>query len=99
MRRHPGPGTERVKQDLALVVGRAASQDLAVPLHRLEWGRVPFIERFDRLDVVVAVDQHGRSVRVGSHPLREHCGQTRPVRRARLPELGRLEPGPAEVVG
>jgi hypothetical protein len=33
---HPGAGAEGVEQDLALVVGCAAGQDLAVPLDRIE---------------------------------------------------------------
>ncbi len=44
---------------LALVVGGAARVDVAVADGRLEGRRMPQLQRIGRLDVVVAVAQHG----------------------------------------
>ena len=54
--------------DLALVVRGAARQHAAVLDDRLERRRRPEVERIDRLDVVVAVDDHRRGVR-GMQPV------------------------------
>ena len=70
-----GSHAEGVEEDLTLVVGGAAGQQPAVPLGRLERRRVPLRERFDRLDVVMAVDQHDGRRGVGRRPLREHGGK------------------------
>ena len=45
---------------VALVVGRATAVDAAVLDGRLERRRVPQVERIDRLDVVVGVDEDRR---------------------------------------
>src|SRR5262249_60940949 len=44
-------------RELALVVGRAAREQLAVAQRRLERRRVPPLDRVDRLDVVVVVEE------------------------------------------
>ena len=49
-----------VHEDLALVVGGATRVDLAVPDGCLEWRRHPFVDRIDRLHVVVAVEEDRR---------------------------------------
>jgi hypothetical protein len=96
--RQAGPHAEGMEEDLALVVGGAAGQQLPVPLHRLERRRVPFIQRLDRLHVVVAVDEHGRGRWIGGRPVREHGGQPAAIR-AGLPDLGHREACLAEVPG
>ena len=53
-------GRHHVGVDLALVVGRATGQQALALDHGLERRRRPEVQRIDRLDVVVAVDQHGR---------------------------------------
>ncbi len=57
-----------VNEELALVVGGAAREQLLVADGRLERWRRPLVERIDRLDVVVAVDEHRRRPR-GAEPL------------------------------
>ena len=52
-----------VDVDLALVVGRAAAEEIAVAHRGLEGGTGPEIERLGRLHVVMAVNQHGRLAR------------------------------------
>ena len=47
-------------EDLAFVVCRTAGVQLAVPNRRRERRCDPFVERIDRLDIVVAVDQECR---------------------------------------
>ncbi len=47
-------------EDLAFVVCRTAGVQLAVPNRRREGRCDPFVERIDRLNVVVAVDQQRR---------------------------------------
>jgi hypothetical protein len=49
--------------DLTLVVRGAAGEHPTVDHGRLERRRVPELDRIDRLDVVVAVDEGGRGVR------------------------------------
>ena len=49
---------EDVREDLALVVRRAARINDSVAHDGLEWRRGPLGERLDRLHVVVAVDHH-----------------------------------------
>ena len=73
-----GADAERVEQHLALVVGGAPGQQQAVALGGLERRAVPLLQRLDRLDVVVPVDQDDRGARVGGGPLGEDGGQ--PVR-------------------
>ena len=46
--------------DLALIVGRAATEHAAVANDWLEWARLPKVERIPRLYVVVAVDHDRR---------------------------------------
>ena len=49
-----------VRHQRALVVGRAAPPEAALPLHRLERRRPPQLQRIRRLDVIVAVDDDVR---------------------------------------
>ena len=56
-------GGHHVGVDLALVVGRAAGEHPVADDDRLERRRRPQLERVDRLDVVVAVDDDRRGVR------------------------------------
>jgi hypothetical protein len=67
------PALER--QDLGerrpLVVRPAAGPDHAVDDGGLEGWRLPEVERIDRLDVVVAVEEHGRAA-AGAASLRPH---------------------------
>ena len=62
-------GRHDVGMDLALVVGRATGEDPVADDDRLERRRGPQVERVDRLDVVVAVDEDGRGVG-GVQPVR-----------------------------
>ena len=79
--------------DLALVVGRAAGEHPAVDDHRLERRRRPQLDGIDRLDVVVAVDEHGR--RIGRvEPVRVDDGMA-----AGLERLGVLDAGRCQRVG
>jgi hypothetical protein len=54
-----------------LLIGRATSEHPAVLDERLERRPLPQLERVDRLNVVVAVDKHGRRPR-GVEPLAVH---------------------------
>ncbi len=54
--------------DLALVVGGAAADQPMAVDHRLERVGAPLCERVDRLDVVVTVDEDGRSA-IGVQPI------------------------------
>ena len=79
--------------DLALVVGGAAGQHVAVPDDRLERRARPEVERIDRLDVVMAVDDDGRRI-----------GSVKPVRiddrvAVRFGHLDVVEAGGPERVG
>ena len=56
----PGLDALQVREQLALVVGGAAGVEFAVAAGGLERGRRPFLQRLDRLHVVMAVDQGGR---------------------------------------
>ena len=49
-----------VDHDLALVVGRAATEHPPVANDRFEWAGFPEVDGIARLHVVVAVDHHGR---------------------------------------
>ena len=49
---------EDVREDLPFVVGRAAREDVAILQHRIEWRRIPELERIGRLHIVVAVNHH-----------------------------------------
>ena len=72
---------------LALVVGGAASVDATVRDARLERRADPQLERVDRLDVVVRVDDDGRCAR-RMEPVRVHDRVA-----GRLGDLGMLETG------
>ena len=72
---------------LTFVVDGAAAVDLPVANRRLEGRRLPERDRIFGLDVVVAVDQHGRRAR-RTEPLAVCHGQPR-----RLEHLGAREPG------
>ena len=75
-------GGHHVSVDLALVVGRPAGQDPVADDDRLERRGGPQVERVDRLDVVVAVDEDRRRARArGASPRRRPGG--RPSRRPR----------------
>ena len=58
---------EDVREDLPLVVRRAARKDDAVLDPRLERRRLPQLQRIDRLHVVVAVDHHRAPARADAH--------------------------------
>ena len=58
--------------ELALVVHGAARINAPIAHRGLERRRVPQLEWFHRLDVVVAVDQVGRRRRPGAAPLTDH---------------------------
>jgi hypothetical protein len=60
-----------VHEDLALVVGRAARVDLAVANGGCKRRRLPQLDRIDRLDVVVAVEEDGRRA-FGAQPVAVH---------------------------
>ncbi len=57
--------------ELALVVHRAAREELAVAHHRLERRCGPKLERLGRLDVVMPVEDRGRTAG-SAQPLRVH---------------------------
>ena len=59
-----------VEMDLALVVGRAASEHPVPDDDGLERRRGPQVERVDRLHVVVAVDEDRGRVGAGMEPVR-----------------------------
>ena len=79
----PGARGPQVEMDLALVVRRAAREDAAVLDARLERRPHPQVERIDRLDVVVAVDEDRRRA-LGVQPVGVHdrmaVGGARPRR-------------------
>ena len=64
----PRAGGPQVEMDLTLVVRGAAGEDPAILDPRLERRSDPQVERIDRLDVVVAVDQDRRRA-VGMQPV------------------------------
>jgi hypothetical protein len=70
-------------RELAFVVGRATRKHLAVAQRRLERGRVPQLERVDRLDVVVVVEEDREA---GPAGLVAVDGRSAPVA-AKLPRL------------
>ncbi len=59
---------------LALVVDRPPGEQLVTDDHRLEGWMGPCLQRIDRLDVVMAVDQHRGRIGPGAGPLRVHRG-------------------------
>ena len=83
-----------IRACLALVVGGAPGQQQAVPLGGLERRALPFLQRLDRLHVVVPVHQDPRGTGIGGRPLGEHRGQ--PAGRG-LPRLGDREAYGAQV--
>src|SRR5687768_16342725 len=52
-----------VEEELSFVVHGPTREDFSVANRRLEWRRMPEIERLGRLYVVVAVDEHRRCPR------------------------------------
>ena len=68
-RQEAGEGHD-VEVDLALVVGRAASEHPVADDDGLERRRGPQVERVDRLHVVVAVDEDRGRVGAGMEPVR-----------------------------
>ena len=65
MRPHESLDRPQVHANVALAVGRTASQHLPVLDHRYERRRLPQVERVHGLDVVVAVDEdRGRPSRM-----------------------------------
>ena len=59
-------------EELSLVVAGAAGVDAIVLVARLERRSDPLVERVRRLDVVMAVDEHGRRFRARLHPFGRH---------------------------
>ena len=53
-----------VDDDLSLIVGRAAAEHAAISNDRLEWTRLPKVERVARLHVVVPVDDDRWQLRI-----------------------------------
>ena len=92
VRRQRGLETEQVEQHLALVVDRAAGEELVAADRRLERRRLPQLERVDRLYVVVAVDHDGWAV-VPDQPF---CVHRRVSAVVRLPDLDSAEASPPE---
>ena len=78
--------------DLALVIGGATGQDPVANNDGLERRRGPELRRVHRLDIVMAVDEHGRGVR-GVQPVRIDDGMT-----TRLERLGMLQARGGQVV-
>ena len=83
----PGPAGLHEGHDLALVVARPAAEDdfsaaLGLGDLRLEGRNVPFVERVDRLDVVVPVEQHMGAARL--RMLGEHDGVSGRFAQARV---------------
>src|SRR5204863_7934017 len=56
-RRSVGLDGLKAREEIALVVRKAAGEEKAVALGRLKWGRRPLVERIRRLDVVVVVNK------------------------------------------
>ena len=79
--------------DLALVVGGAAADQPMAVDHRLERAVRPQLERVDRLDVVVAVDEDGRRA-LGVQPVAVDDRMA-----AGLADLDVLDAGSRSVVG
>ena len=69
---HPRLEGLEMHEELPLVVSGAPRVHAIVLVSRLERRSNPFVEGVDRLDVVVAVDEHGRRVVAGMHPLGSH---------------------------
>ena len=85
----------RVRDPTRLVVGAAAAVQAAPALRRLEGCALPVLDDAGRLHVVVRVQEHGRRVRTGVHPLADDV-RMRAVDRG---EPDRLQPVRAEQVG
>jgi hypothetical protein len=85
---------EQVEGHLSLVVGAAAAHQLLATQLRVERRRVPQLLGVDGLDVVVTVDDDGRSVRLLGRPLGEHRGSP-----GRRPDLDGGKTRPPEGVG
>ncbi len=81
-------------EELSLVVAGAAGVDAIVLVARLERRADPLVERVRRLDVVMAVDEHGGRFVAGVHPL---AGDDRVVRR--LVDRRSLDADSRELVG
>ena len=85
--------TAECREERALHVGGTAGVDRAITNVRAERWCCPLVFRGDRLDIVVSVDQHCRSVDTGTQPLAVnhwvHCG---------LHEAYAAEADPPEVV-
>ena len=92
---HPGLDRLEVHEQLALVVAGAARVDALVLVARLERRSDPLVERVGRLDVVVAVDEHGRRVRP------RHCSHSAVTIGwcARLVHRGALDADARQLVG
>src|SRR5205085_10755162 len=89
-----GADAEGVEEHLALVVGGAAGVEPAVDGPRLERVGVPAVLAGGGLDVVVAVDEHGRRAGIAGGPLGEDGGQAVALG---LPDLGGGEAGVGEL--
>ncbi len=86
-------GRPQMEVELALVVGHAPTEDPVADDDGLERRRGPELERVDRLDVVMAVDDHRRRA-LGVEPVAVDHG-----RAAGLRHLDMLDPDPLEVRG
>ena len=93
-RREMGPDAEGVEAHLTLVVGRAPRVQPVTDDGRLERRVLPQVQRCDRLDVVVTVDQDRRRSGVVAGPLGEDGGQARRSPTPR-PSGSRRRGGPA----
>ena len=87
-------GDVQERQEVALVVARAARVQPAVAHHGLERVGRPELARIGRLHVVVAVDQHGRRVGAARAQLadaRAGCRSPRAPRRCRRRPITRSQ--------
>jgi len=94
----------------ALVIDRAARVQPPVADGRLEGRRHPFVQRIDRLHVVMGVDQHRRAVGAGLQPFAvddraagggegAHIPEAQPLHLRRDPGGAALQIGPVGRVG
>ena len=79
------------REQVGLHIGRTAGVDVAVADRRFERRRLPERDRVDRLDVEMAVDQHGRLSRRGV-PAGDHVRMTGGGRHLDLGHAGRAQP-------
>src|SRR5947208_14100688 len=72
--RAPGLRREELHDQVPLRVPTTASPELAVLNRRVEWVALPFVQRVDRLDVVVLVHHEGGLPLVDDHLSEDDVG-------------------------